>query len=75
MRSIIYGWPVRKGRDEGALCYSLDCGSTFKLYSETAPLRNIFNSHCAATMDDGRIVLGSLDGVLITSAAMIQLAG
>lgn len=58
--------------DEGALCYSLDCGSTFKLYSETAPLRNIFNSHCAATMDDGRIVLGSLDGVLITSAAMIQ---
>lgn len=61
--------------DEGALCYSLDSGSTFKLYLEAAPLRNIFNSHCAATMSNGRVALGSLDGVLITSAAMIQQKG
>lgn len=60
---------------EGALCYSPNCGSTFKLYSQTTPLRNIFNSHCAATMSDGRVVLGSLDGALITSKKMIQQTG
>lgn len=57
--------------DEGALCYSPDDGRTHRLYSEAAPLRNIFNSHCAAAFADGRVALGSLDGVLMTSAARL----
>lgn len=58
--------------DEGAVCYSPIDDSAFKLYSESSPLRNIFNIHCAAKMSNGKVALGTLDGIAITDAEMIR---
>ncbi len=58
--------------DEGVICYSPIHDSAFKHYSELSPLRNIFNTHCAATMNNGKVALGTLEGIVITDAEMMR---
>lgn len=52
--------------DDGVVCYSPSKNSISTLYSQDALLWNIFNNKCIATLSDGNVALGSLDGVLVT---------
>ena len=53
------------GTEDGCMRYNPDSGNMQSLYFSENKNRNYYNVDCAALLDDGRMALGSLDGIII----------